>query len=123
VIIGAVTTALEPTVGLSVRGAAERSVAIAATIDTGFNGSLSLNKSLVAALNLSFRAFRRGTLADGSSHKFSVYHAEVEWDGNFIWIEVDCLEGQPLIGTRLLRHHELRIDMFPGGGVWITPRP
>jgi len=122
-IVGAVTTRLEPRVGIKIRNATGKSVTVTATVDTGFNGFLSLNQKAVEFLELAYMSQRPGTLADNSSHEFDVFEAEVDWDGDQRWIEVDSLEGEPLIGTQLLRRYELRIQMYPGGGVWITPPP
>lgn len=118
-IVGAVSSLFEPQISLTVLSRGGNPIAIDATIDTGFNGYLSLNRSLISSLEIPFLARRQGTLADGSSHRFRAYAAEIEWAGTRSWIEIDCLDGGPLVGTQLLRRHRLRIDFVSRGAVEI----
>jgi predicted aspartyl protease len=52
---------------------------IAAVIDTGYNGELTLPDALVDDLQLPFAGYRRGMLADGSIAVLPVYLATVKW--------------------------------------------
>ncbi|HMC66077.1 MAG TPA: clan AA aspartic protease [Gemmataceae bacterium] len=122
-IIGAVNAALEAIIPLSVQEAAGTAHPMDAVIDTGFNGSLTLAPTLVAALGLSWLCRQQGQLADGSIQAFDVYTATVIWDGQPRTVEVEAADGDPLVGMELLEGHDLRIQVVPGGPVTVTALP
>jgi hypothetical protein len=49
--------------------------------------------------------------------------ANVEWDGKWRPVLVSPLGNEALIGMRLLRGHDLRSQVAPGGAVEIAPLP
>lgn len=61
----------------------------------------------------------RFTLADGSECILDVYEAKVVWDGKVRTILVDEAEADPLAGMRLLRGHELKMQVRYRGKVTI----
>jgi len=122
-IIGAVNAALEAIIPLSVQEAAGTAHLMDAVIDTGFNGSLTLAPTLVAALGLSWLCRQQGQLADGSIQAFDVYTATVMWDGQPRTVEVEAADGDPLVGMELLEGRDLRIQVVPGGPVTVTALP
>jgi predicted aspartyl protease len=109
---------------LCVQGPRGRKRSIYAVIDTGYTGVLTLCASDVAELGLRFRSMSRATLPDGSKCLFAVFDgAKLSWDGTLRSVVVDQLEGDPLVGMRLMKGHELRIQVRPGGKLAIQPLP
>jgi clan AA aspartic protease len=88
-------------------------------IDTGFSGFLTLPFNIISALELSWEGRDVATLGDGTSCTFEVYMAIVIWDGQYREIYVNESETVPLIGMRLLRGYDLRIQTIEGGTVTI----
>jgi clan AA aspartic protease len=88
-------------------------------IDTGFSGFLTLPCNIILALGLSWEGRDVATLGDGTSCTFEVYTAIVIWDGQYREIYVNESETVPLIGMRLLRGYDLRIQTIEGGIVTI----
>jgi clan AA aspartic protease len=92
-------------------------------IDTGFSGFLTLPIDIISALGLSWEGRDIATLGDGTSCTFEVYLAVVIWDGQYREIYVNESETVPLIGMRLLRGYDLRIQTIEGGTVAIEALP
>ena len=90
-----------------------------AVIDTGFSGFLTLPSDIIAALDLTWKGRDIATLGDGTSCIFEVYIATVIWDGAYRLIDINESETGPLIGMRLLRGYDLRIQTIEGGLVTI----
>ncbi len=78
---------------------------------------------MIAALNLRWRTFGRGTLADGSVRLFDVYQAKVVWDGRARSVFVDEFDATPLLGMALLRGCELKMQVRARGKVTIKRLP
>lgn len=96
---------------------------IDAVIDTGFSGFLTLPPSVIAALDLTWKGRDVATLGDGTSCIFDVYIATVIWDGQYRIIDINESETVSLIGMRLLRGYDLRIQTIEGGTVAIEALP
>ena len=96
---------------------------IDAVIDTGFSGFLTLPPSVIAALDLAWKGRDVATLGDGTSCIFDVYIATVIWDGQYRIIDINESETVSLIGMRLLRGYDLRIQTIEGGTVAIEALP
>jgi clan AA aspartic protease len=96
---------------------------VEAVIDTGYTGSLTLPSVLIAALGLRFRSVERALLADGSECLFDVYHGRVVWDRQVRRVLIEQADAEPLIGMRLLRGHELKMQVCYRGKVTIKRLP
>ena len=96
---------------------------IDAVIDTGFSGFLTLPPNVIAALDLTWKGRDVATLGDGTSCIFDVYIATVIWDGQYRIIDINESETVSLIGMRLLRGYDLRIQTIEGGTVAIEALP
>lgn len=107
--IGVVNDFLEATLALQIQGPDSLSTN-RAVIDTGYNGALTLPLSVIMALELNPLAARLVTLGDASQRVLDFYEAEVVWDDKRQTIQVLCVEGEPLIGTSLLKGYKLEID-------------
>ena len=90
-----------------------------AVIDTGFFGFLTLPFDIVSALGLSWEGRDVATLGDGTFCTFEVYMAVGIWDGQHREVYINESETVPLIGMRLLRGYDLRIQTIEGGTVTI----
>lgn len=113
----------EPLIRLMIRGFRGRQQEIEAVVDSGYTGWLTLPSTVIAALNLRWRSFGRGTLADGSVSVFDVYQAKVEWDGRVRSVFVDEFDATPLVGMALMRGFELKMQVRARGKVTIKRLP
>ena len=118
---GAVNAAHEAVVTLSLEGPAGETRDIAAVIDTGFTGFLTVTPALAVELGLPFEGAARATLADGSETTFPYYGVAVLWDGRTRYVEADAADTTPLVGMRLLDGHSLYVEVEDGGRVIIEP--
>jgi clan AA aspartic protease len=109
----------EGRIRLKVKGLRGREQEVEAVIDTGYTASLTLPPALIAALGLRWRSVDRFTLADGSECFLDVYEAKVVWDGKVRRILVDEADSDALVGMRLLKGHELKMQVRSRGKVTI----
>ncbi|VTR92595.1 Uncharacterized protein OS=Microcystis aeruginosa PCC 9717 GN=MICAB_2580001 PE=4 SV=1 [Gemmata massiliana] len=120
---GVVNARREAVVTLRLRGPDGAEISVDAVIDSGFSGSLTLPAATVTTLGLTRQSGGSAIFADGSSHSFDIFAAEVEWDGNWRTVLVSAVGTETLMGMGLLVGHELRIEVIPGGEVEINPLP
>jgi clan AA aspartic protease len=113
----------EGRIRLKVKGPQGQEQQIGTVIDTGFTASLTLPHSTITALGLRWRSMDRFELADGSEIIFNVYLAKVGWDGKVRTIRIHEVDSDPLVGMRLLRGHELRMQVRSRGKVTIKRLP
>ncbi len=122
-ITGIVNGYREATVEMAMYDARGQQQVILTVIDTGFDNALTLPVALIRSLGLPFRGNGRTLLADGSESEFDIYEAVISWDGQFRQILVNSAETDPLLGMSLLEDYELRVQVRPGGSVFITALP
>ena len=113
----------EGRVRVKVKGLRGREQEVDAVVDTGYTAALTLPGTLIAALGLRWRSVDRATLADGSESIFEVFEAKVVWDGKVRRILVDEADTDPLVGMRLLRGYELKMQIRARGKVTIKRLP
>ena len=113
----------EARIRLKIRGPKGKEEQVDAIVDTGFTASLTLPGALIIALGLRWQTVESFTLADGSECLFEVYVGKVEWDGKLRTILVDEADADPLVGMRLLRGCELKIQVRSRGKVTIKRLP
>ena len=109
----------EGRIRLKVKGPRGREQEVEAVIDTGYTASLTLPPAVIQALGLRWQTVDRFKLADGSICIFDVYEAKVLWDGKVRQILVDETDAEPLVGMRLLKGHELKMQVRYRGKVTI----
>jgi len=109
----------EARIRLKVRGRRGREQEVEAVIDSGYTGALTLPPALITMLGLRWQSVERATLADGSTCVFQVYVGKLVWDGKVRTILVDEADSDPLVGMRLLRGHELKMQVRYRGKVTI----
>ncbi len=88
-------------------------------IDTGFVGDLALPAHLAGLLDGTFAGFGERRLANGQYLKCRTYEIMLDWNDEPRPTEVLVLEGDPLLGTVILREHLLQMEMMDGGEVSI----
>jgi clan AA aspartic protease len=113
----------EARIRLKVRGRRGREQEVEAVIDSGYTGALTLPPALIPILGLRWQSVERATLADGSTCVFQVYMGKLVWDGKVRTILVDEADADPLVGMKLLRGHELRMQVRYRGKVTIKRLP
>jgi clan AA aspartic protease len=113
----------EARIRVQVKGRRGREQEVEAVIDSGYTGALTLPPALIATLDLRWRSVERATLADGSICVFQVYVGQLVWDGRVRTILVDEADVDPLVGMRLLRGHELKMQVRARGKVAIRRLP
>ena len=118
---GVVNADYEPVVRIEVRGPADVSLEIDAVVDTGYNGYLTLPPSVVKEIGLHYVSSDPAFLADGSEIIFDVYSVIVDLGDRSLQVDAHIANATPLIGMRLLRQHDLNIQVIEGGRVAIQP--
>jgi clan AA aspartic protease len=113
----------EARIRLKVRGRGGQEQEVEAVIDSGYSGALTLPPALIAQLGLRWQSAERATLADGSVCVFQVYVGQVVWDSKVRTILVDEADAASLVGMRLLRGHELKMQVRYSGKVTIKRLP
>ena len=119
---GAVNSALEAVLPLTVQGADGSPQEVEAVIDTGCSGFLTLASALVTAFGLEFDGVGWGVLADGTEASFEMYDAALLWDGRPRSVYVYAAEATPLVGMRILEGHDLHIEVQDGDRVAVEAR-
>ncbi len=117
--ITGVVNSSEGRIRIIVKGIQGREQEVEAIVDTGYTASLTLPSALITALGLRWQTMDTARLADGSECIFSVYEARVVWDGKVRQILVDEADADPLVGMRLLKGYELRMQVRARGKVTI----
>jgi clan AA aspartic protease len=111
----------EARIDLVVFGPAGHRKTVAAVVDTGPSGWLTLPKSVIDDLGLLKTGTVRAALANGSEAEFNTYEGAVLWNRRRHRIEVEEAETTPLIGISLMAGCELKMEVWRGGDVSIKP--
>ena len=120
---GVVNADLEAVLELCLEDSSGQEQIIEATIDTGFNGYLTLPLEIIQSLNAAYLGRGRAMLADGNEGIFAIYQVTLRWDKQPKQVEVDVMECVPLVGMALLKNYHLQISVVVGGEVLIQPVP
>ena len=118
-IIGVVNERHEATIHIVVHHLNGPEQEVAAILDTGFSGSLTLPLDVITALGLPWRTRGTVTLANGQEDQFDIYAAVIRWDGAQRNILVEAADTDPLVGMALLAGHDVHIQVEEGGTVII----
>lgn len=100
----------------------ERSLDLQFLVDSGFNGYLAVPQSAVNQLSLPLATVQRGATADGRVSYFDTVDVGVIWDDQTKVIRAQVLD-EPLIGTRMLRGHDLQARWEVGGNFRLSLIP
>jgi clan AA aspartic protease len=109
----------EGRIRLRVKGPRGREQEVKAIVDTGYTASLTLPPAVIKRLGLPWQTMDTARLADGGECIFRVFEAEVLWDGKVRRILVDEADADVLAGMRLLKGHELKMQVRTGGKLTI----
>lgn len=109
----------EARVPLVVHGPGDLEQGVAAIIDTGFSGYLTLPFAVVDALGLELIGQGEALVGDGTIQVFDLYEATLTWDDERIVVDVASAETEPLMGMSLIYGHDLRIQAIENGKVSI----
>ncbi len=109
----------EARVPLTVLGPNGKSQGVAAILDTGFSGFLTLPASVIEALELPWLGRGQALVGDGTHQAFDLYVATVVWGDTLRPAQVASTETEPLLGIDMLYGHELRIEVVEDGAVAI----
>ena len=120
-ITGRVTAQRDAMVRLVVLDRVHQPHDVDAVIDTGFNGFLTLPRTMVQTLQLPLAGNRRVTLGDGSTVVLDLYLATVLWDTQPREVLVLAAEGDPLMGMATLYGHRVILHVVDNGDVLIDP--
>ena len=86
-----------------------------AIVDTGFNGHLELPQSLKSVLNPKYLFDIVSVLAAGQTVIEQLFEVQIAFDGKTITAEATFVPGsQILLGTAMLRDHQLEINFKTG---------
>jgi clan AA aspartic protease len=81
------------------------------SIDTAFNGGLTVPRKQVALLGLQKRSSAEAILADGRCVELEMFACFFDWFGNCYETQVAASDGEyALLGTMLLDGHRLEIN-------------
>ncbi len=90
-------------------------VIVQSWIDTGFNGDLVLQSTVVAQLNLTPSGTIKAVLADGSQVALETYSCQIDWFSGIRYLEVVANDGDyALLGVGLLLGLDLHISYRSG---------
>ena len=104
---------------LVVQGPNGEEQGVAAILDTGFSGFLTLPASVIEALGLPWLGRGQALVGDGSHQAFDLYAATVLWDDSPRTVQVASTETEPLLGIDMIYGHEVRIQIVEDGAVAI----
>ena len=119
--IRGIVTADKAIISICVMSSGGLSQEVRALVDTGFSSELALPSSTITELGLKWWTNDLVLLADGSELTVAAYEATVIWHGIERRILVHQAESQPMMGMKLLRGNELKIQVVSGGPVTIKP--
>lgn len=120
---GTVTNGREAVIPLEIRGTRDSVAKAQASVDTGYNGFLTLPRSVIEDLALPFAGIGQAALGDGRDVEMDVYVAFVLWGDEERGALVLESEGGALLGMALLDGCRLTIDVKPGGVVRVEGLP
>lgn len=92
---------------------------VAATVDTGFTGLLTLPPGIIKEFGLQFWGRRRIKLANGRLQRLNIYLGFITWHDRPVRVQIHQLDSSPLLGMGLLAGSRLTVESVPGGEVRI----
>lgn len=90
-------------------------------VDTGFAGDLALPVHIINQVDGTLIGSRERKLATGQRFRCPSYEIMLDWNDELRSTEVLILEGDPLLGTVLLREYLIQMEMTEGGQIAIEP--
>lgn len=119
-IVGSLTSEGEPALQVQVVGPTGTRD-IAAVVDTGFNGGLTLPQDQIVSMGLPEMAMSKVTLADGRVRDVQTYIGEVILGERSQPVLIAEAPTTPLVGTDLLWGFSLYVEFQSDGRVEVKP--
>jgi predicted aspartyl protease len=108
-----------PLVSLQVRGPfGSRTISV--IVDTAFTSNLTIPRSVVVSLGLSYVSVIYSERSDGSYFSAKTCDCQILWEG--VWQDLEAVESPneaSLMGARLLHRRRLHVDYGPAQSVEI----
>ena len=120
---GRVTADITPIIRLEVLDGLGRSMPVAAVLDTGFNGDVSLPIPTIRSLQLRPMGQRRFTLADGEVSVMNTYLGRFNWHEEPLEVVVVDSQGTAMVGMNLLWGSRITIEALDDGDILIENLP
>lgn len=117
---GKVTENLIPMVSIDVRNEAGSYQTLTFTVDTGFNGELTLPPAVIRRLGIPHEEQTLVILADGSQIRPIIYRGITLWHGRRRVTRIIELDDAPLLGMSMLSDSTLMIRARPDSDVLIV---
>ena len=118
-LIGQITAENQAVVPIEVHGSEGQKAQLDATIDTGYNGFLTLPRALIEELELPSAGPARAALGDGNEVRMEVFLGAVQWQDGPKDVLVLAAEGEVLLGMAMLLGCRLTVDVEAEGAVSI----
>ncbi len=109
----------EARIRLKLKGRWGREREVEAVIDSGFTGALTLPPALIASLGLRWQSVDQAILGDGSTCVFRMFLGKLVWDGKVRSVLIAEAGADTLVGMRLLKGYELKMEVRARGKVTI----
>lgn len=90
-------------------------------VDTGYTGFLALPESVLASVGAELAGSGYVALAGETYRRTTIYTVTVDWGGEEIEVRAQTLANDYLLGTKMLRDHQLTVEVGEGGRVLIEP--
>lgn len=116
---GRVTSEREAVVTIEVLDAEGHPSRVEATLDTGYDGFLTLPRSLIEELGLSLIGPARAALGDGNEVSMNLFLGAVEWDDGIRDVLILEAEGGILVGMAMLFGCRMIMDVEEDGPISI----
>ena len=116
---GRVAAGQRASVEITLLGSQGYTLSLTATLDTGFEGYITLPPEAISTLGLAPLTPSTYQLANGQSVQFNTYLATVSWHGRPRLVLALEANGIPLLGTSLLWGSRVTLEMQEGGPVII----
>lgn len=120
---GRVTADGAPRVRIEILDEMGQAKPIAAVLDTGFTGDLSLPSSSLSSLGLRPVGQRMFRLADGGTSVMNTYAGSVNWHDKARDILVVESEGTAMVGMNLIWGSRVTLEAREDGDIVIEPLP
>ena len=120
---GRVTADRTPVIRLEVLDGLGRSVPVAAVLDTGFNGDVSLPIPTIRRLQLRPIGQRRFTLADGEVSVMNTYLGRANWHEEPLEVIIVESQGTAMVGMNLLWGSRITLEASEDGDILIEKFP
>lgn len=118
-ITGHVNSEREILISLELLSGEDSHVSIQASVDTGFNGFLTLPPHVLNIIVALPAGTRRAELGDGSLVEIEVFLVQADWDGKALPVLAIQTEASPLVGMSLLWGSRVRFEAEEDGSVMI----